>query len=661
MRVIFSFFLCIKEHFTPKNLCTYTKNTNFAQTKTKSANYNYNHHMKISTHLITLRNLFFTLLLLAFSATSSSAAVTINQAGGWLETAWVEWTNLSGAQSYNVYVSEANTNSWKKLDRELVRNYGTYGRADALGLKAGSYKLKVVPVNGNGEMAGEASTTDNLEVRAHNRQGFAHMNRPTSGWTEGVGAYKNDGTLKDDAVVLYVTSKNAKNITVNWTRYEGKAPVTWTGLNDVIDGYRKCIDGGGMKKPLCIRIIGTVKYSDCDKMASGQGLHIKTQAQNDSNVDMPLTLEGVGKDATIYGFGMQISNAIGVEVRNLGIMLCLDDGIEISRYNTNIWIHNMDLFYGQTGGESDKVKGDGAVDTKDSRYCTISSNHYFDCGKCCLVDASDNRGTFYASSLTYCGNWFDHADQRLPRLRHGEAFHIYNNYYDGNGLYGVGLASASSAFVENNYFRNCRYPIVSSAQGSDLWHVAELKKAGTKSKGVMSGEEGGVCKAYNNHIEGATSYFNQNTATTYGLDAYEVSSREDKVPAEIKATNGGSTYSNFDTTEGEFYVCTPLATEDVVSHVTGQYGAGRCQKGDFSWEFDNATEDANKELIPELKAALSNYKSTFVDFYPQPTAINNIDADKAYKNTDIFVTPAGQRVDSSYKGMVISGNKKVIR
>lgn len=46
-------------------------------------------------------------------------------------------TNLSGAQSYNVYVSEANTNSWKKLDRELVRNYGTYGRADALGLKAG--------------------------------------------------------------------------------------------------------------------------------------------------------------------------------------------------------------------------------------------------------------------------------------------------------------------------------------------------------------------------------------------------------------------------------------------------------------------------------------------------------------------------------------------
>jgi pectate lyase len=139
----------------------------------------------------------------------------------------------------------------------------------------------------------------------------------------------------------------------------------------------------------------------------------------------------------------------------------------------------------------------------------------------------------------------------------------------------------------------------------------------------MSGEAGGVCKAYNNHIEGAVSYFNQSTATTYGIDAYEVSTREEKVPATVKATNGGSSYSNFDT-EGDFYDCTPLATEDVVSHVTGQYGAGRCQRGDFTWEFDNATEDTNKELIPELKSALEAYKSTLVGFYSYPTAIGSI-------------------------------------
>ena len=163
--------------------------------------------------------------------------------------------------------------------------------------------------------------------------------------------------------------------------------------------------------------------------------------------------------------------------------------------------------------------------------------------------------------------------------------------------------------------------------------MAELKKAGTKSKGVMTGEEGGVCKAYNNHIEGAKSYFSQNTATNYGLDAYEVSSRSEQVPSTITATKGGSAYSNFDTTEGQFYQCTPIATEDVVAHVTGQYGAGRCQKGDFSWTFNNAVEDDNKEIIPELKSALQSYKSSFVGFYTYPTAIDNVGEKEIINNS----------------------------
>ena len=603
------------------------------------------------------RSSLLSMVLLFVASLTSSAAVTIQKAEGWLETAWVEWTNYSLAQSYNVYVSEASQDAWTKIDSELVRDYGTYGRADALGLKAGSYRLKVVPVNGKGEeIADEASVTESLEVRAHNRQGFAHFNRPTSGWTEGVGAYKNDGTLKDDAIVLYITADNAKNITVSWVRYEGKDAVEWTGLQGLIEGYRKCLYGGGLKRPLCIRIIGTIKEGNTDNLSSGQGLHVKGE---EVLSEMPMTIEGVGNDATIYGFGMQISNCVGTEIRNLGIILCKDDGVEISRDNSNVWVHNMDLFYGQTGSESDKVKGDGAIDIKDSRFCTVSANHFFDCGKCCLVDAGAGAKEYYGDNLTYCGNWFDHADQRLPRLRHGHAFHIYNNYYDGNGLYGVGLASASCAFVENNWFRNCRYPIVSSAQGSDLWHIAELKKQGSKSKGVMTGEAGGVCKAYNNHIEGATSYFNQSTATTYGLDAYEVSSRDEQVPSDITATNGGSSYSNFDT-NGEIYDCSPVATDDVVSHVTGQYGAGRCQKGDFAWEFDNEKDDPSCEIIAELKSALQAYKTTLVGFYPQPTAIHAIKGARA-NNGNERRNLAGQRVGESFRGVSVSDGVKILK
>ena len=593
--------------------------------------------MIYSTPKTTLRNLLITLTLTVISSLNVSAAVSLKGADGWLETAWVEWTNMSGAQAYNVYVSPAGQNSWTKLDRELVRNYGSYGRADALGLKAGNYQLKVVPINSSGsEMTSETSTTQSLEVRAHNRQGYAHYDRPTSGWTEGVGAYKNDGTLKDDAIVLYVTSKNAKTITVTWskTSTSGKeSEVTYTGIQDILDGFRKCTYSGALQKPLCIRIIGTIKNGDTDKFMSSQGLMVKAEAPV---TELPLTIEGIGKDATFYNFGMQVSNCVGTEIRNLGIMLCIDDGIEISRENSHIWVHNMDMFYG-AGGSGDKVKGDGAVDTKASTYCTIAGNHYFDCGKCCLIDAKaaleSNTKINYADYLTYCDNWFDHADQRLPRCRHGHAIHVYNNYYDGNGLYGIGLASASCVLAENNWFHNCRYPIVSSAQGSDLWHVADLKAKGTKSKGVMSGEEGGVCKAYNNHIEGATSYFNQNTATTYGIDAYEVSTRSEKVPSSVTATNGGSTYSNFDT-NGELYECTPIATENVVASVTGQYGAGRCQKGDFSWTFNNATEDASMEINAALKSALQSYKTSFVGFYTYPTAIENV-GETATQNSDV--------------------------
>jgi len=611
--------------------------------------------MIYSDFKIALRNLFVTLTLTVVCNMQASATVSLKASEGWLETAWVEWTNMSGAQAYNVYVSPAGQNSWTKLDKELVRNYGSYGRADAVGLKAGNYQLKVVPLSSNGsEMSGDASTTGSLEVRAHNRQGYAHYGRPTSGWTEGVGAYKNDGTLKDNAIVLYITSQTAKSVTVTWqkTSTSGKvSDITYTGIQDILDGYRKCTYSGALSQPLCIRVIGTVKFSDLDDSMSSQGLMVKAEAPV---TELPLTIEGIGNDATFYNFGMQVSNCVGTEIRNLGIMLCIDDGIEISRENSHIWVHNMDMFYG-AGGSGDKVKGDGAVDTKASTYCTIAGNHYFDCGKCCLIDAKaaleSNTKINYADYLTYCDNWFDHADQRLPRCRHGHAIHVYNNYYDGNGLYGIGMASASCVFAENNWFRNCRYPIVSSAQGSDLWHVAELKQQGTKSKGVMSGEAGGLCKAYNNHIEGAKSYFSQNTATTYGLDAYEVSSRSEQVPSTITATNGGATYSNFDT-NGELYDCTPVATENVVAHVTGQYGAGRCQKGDFSWTFDNAAEDDNKEIIPELKSALQSYKSSFVGFYTYPTAIedveetenvnNNVRVIKVMKNNRLTIEKGGK-------------------
>lgn len=542
-------------------------------------------------------------------ALTVNAQINLKDAGGWLETAWAEWYALPGVTAYNAYVDDPASGEWTRLDGELVRCYGDYGRVDALGLKEGTYRLKVVPVIDGVEDEAQSCVAENLVVNAHDRTGYAHFGRDTSGLYEGVGGYKNDGTLKDNAIVLYVSAENAKTITVTWP-YTATQNKTYTGLYGIVEGYRKCLYAGGMNRPLVIRLIGTVTADDMDNLRFGQGLDIKGEKEYS---EMPFTFEGVGNDATIYGFGVQFSQVTGVEMRNIGIMLCKDDAVEMNKHNSHIWVHNMDIFYGQVGSDADQVKGDGSIDIKYSSYCTVAYNHFFDNGKCCLIDPSKSYGSETpADYLTYHHNWFDHADSRLPRCRHGKAFHVFNNYYDGNGEYGVGLASNACAFVEGNYFRNCRYPVINSGQGTDK----NLVDAKTSKKGLLSGEDGGVCKFWDNHVEGAKSFITQKD--NYGAnlyDAYMVDSRDEVIPESVKALKAElvktpTTYSNFDTTPGIIYACEPDDPETVPATVTGTYGAGRCQKGDFAWTFDNATEDANTDVIRELKDAITDYRSS---------------------------------------------------
>lgn len=66
-------------------------------------------------------------------------AVKITKAAGWLESAYAEWELQEGASSYAVYVKGGQYADYTKIDAPLVRHYPTFGRADAVGLKAGEY------------------------------------------------------------------------------------------------------------------------------------------------------------------------------------------------------------------------------------------------------------------------------------------------------------------------------------------------------------------------------------------------------------------------------------------------------------------------------------------------------------------------------------------
>ena len=69
---------------------------------------------------------------------NDAGEVEIAEARGWQESLYVEWKPLENANSYNVYVKGGQYADYTRIDRELVRNYGSYARADVPGLKAGS-------------------------------------------------------------------------------------------------------------------------------------------------------------------------------------------------------------------------------------------------------------------------------------------------------------------------------------------------------------------------------------------------------------------------------------------------------------------------------------------------------------------------------------------
>lgn len=514
-----------------------------------------------------------------------AGVIQITEAKGWQESAYLKWAPFEGASSYNVYVDD------KKIDAQLVRQYKSYYRADVLGLKEGTYSVKVVPVNADGAEIAGANTASNLVVKSYNREGFAHFKY------DGVGAYNNDGTLKAGAKVLYITARSAK--TVSTTVNTGKLE-TITGLQSIIDAYSK----GKDKTPIAFRFIGKISLSDLDHISSSaEGLQIK-------GAEMNMTFEGVGDDATVYGFGFLLRNATSVEFRNLAIMRCLDDAMSLDTNNSHVWIHNMDLFYGKKGGAADQAKGDGTVDIKaNSQYITVAYNRFWDNGKASMCGMKTESGPNY---ITYHHNWFDHSDSRMARIR-TMSVHMYNNYYLHNDVYGVGATMGSSVFMELNYFDATKRPIMSSRQGTDA-----------KGDGTFSGENGGLIKAYGNVFANKPDNFSYvpYAENNTSFDAYEVSDPSEQVPTSVKTLVGGTSYDNFDTNPSLMYAYAADKAADVPAIVEGFYGAGRLNHGDIDFVIPDETVVTNghQQPWPALASLLDSYTSGVVKVFGESNA-----------------------------------------
>ncbi|MDQ0115876.1 pectate lyase [Paenibacillus harenae] len=523
-----------------------------------------------------------------------AAGLTITGSGAWNETAFAEWSPVSNAQGYNVYVKPASASDagYQQIDTELIRKYPSNWRADAVGLAAGNYVIKVEAMLPGGSR--ESAVTSALSVTAYDRSGFAFS--PSSRYGTGSGAYNDNGTLKNGAQVIYVTSDTAQTVTLDVKIDSSGAVQTAVGLGEIMLLRQKGYD----KTPLAIRMIGKITDDDMSGQLNGSG-YLEVKGKSNYS-EMNTTIEGIGDDAYAYGWGLLLRYVGNLEVRNLGLMLFPDDGLSMDTGNVNVWVHNNDIFYGTAGGDADQAKGDGSTDLKKgSTYITISYNHYWDSGKASLVGLSESAEFF----VSFHHNWFDHSDSRHPRIRVASA-HIYNNFFDGISKYGVGITTGGSAFVESNYFRHAKFPMMSSLQGTDAL-----------GEGTFSGENGGMIKAYNNMIVDADSliYANSNagTATAHAtsFDAYLASSRNETVPSSYKALVGGTAYNNFDTSVNTGVNVSNMDSVNAVEQVVTAE-AGRLNNGDFTWTFNDSVDDTSYALNAALMSKISSYATRLV-------------------------------------------------
>ncbi|MCM1112528.1 MAG: InlB B-repeat-containing protein [Muribaculum sp.] len=487
------------------------------------------------------------------------AVSDFSNVGGWNESIYAEIAGVKDADVTAVSYSGEMSGSLTGDDLTyLVRDSGDGVRIDIPGLRAGTYTLTV-------KVGANTLTKEGIKVYAYDRSGYAHFNDPNGG----VGAYKNDGTLKDNAVILYVTDANKNSVSLTC------GGITVRGIGNILNSVGQEASGGKTSnggtantnqgiikalakagKPLVVRFVGTVsetEYDDngvCDASKDGKidGLtdyaSVNNGGSKKDNGHMAriqsgkdVTLEGIGYDATIDGWGFHYiaegsAPELGksFEVRNLTFINTPEDAVGMegqqsedktsATINSSVercWVHHNEFYAPVIGSpaESDKSEGDGSVDFKRGQYFTCSYNYFEGCHKTNLVGASDKTIQY---NISYHHNHWNRCKARGPLARNAN-IHMYNNVVDMQTDYAQNTRADAYIFSEYNLFYMCKSP---------------------------QAVEGGAIKSYHDSIAGVI--WNKGSAGTIVMD------KSQYVPNNCQYQAAGIKYDKFDTDPALSYI-----------------------------------------------------------------------------------------------------------
>ncbi|MBD5521865.1 MAG: hypothetical protein HDR03_11730 [Lachnospiraceae bacterium] len=578
----------------------------------------------------------------AVKAASTVRASGFSNVGGWFESIYAEIAGVEAADVSEVSYTGAMTGKLSTEDlKYLVRDNGSDTnksvRIDIPGLKAGTYTLTV-------KVGTSTLAESGITVSAYDRSGYAHFN-----YTEGVGAYNDDGTLKDNAIVLYVTDENKNKVTLT----VGNTTVTGIGniLNSAGQEKTSGLTSNGGKantnqgiikelakagKPLVVRFIGTVSNTglyekgsfDANSKGKIDGLTAYSSLDNGGAVGdnghlariqsgKDITLEGIGYDATIDGWGFHYiaqssdsSYGKSFEVRNLTFINTPEDAVgmegsqkskdtssELSASVERCWIHNNEFYCPkiENPAETDKGEGDGSVDFKRGQYFTCSYNYFEGCHKTHLVGSDDTSLQF---NLTYHHNHWYMCNSRGPLSRNAN-IHMYNNIVDMQTYYAQNVRADAYIFSEYNMFYACVDP----------------QKV-----------ESGAIKSYHDSISSVI----WNDGTTPGTIVEE---KTVYVPNECQFKNKNIKYNKFDVDSKLSYI--PTGDYILEEDFTKLRKIIKSQAG---------VQDREPKLADELSS--SDYS-----MIPSDTTVNPITLpyDKAPGKNKVFAFSVGQNFDLEVK------------
>ena len=654
--------------------------------------------MRIKKILCTLGAALFSVTL--FSTVSISATDTSNlvEIKAKPEAFYAKFKKIAGASSYTAKYKLSSEINYTNIDSQLVRIYDDYVRVDVLGLKEGKYDFSLTGNDTTYNVTG-------IKVEADDRSGYAHFN-----YNSGVGAYNDDGTLKDNADVIYVTDANKNSVT-----YDGK-----TGLANIL--------GSKHSNPLCVRFLDSIKtcqfdtitYSSTRKtsalvteqanslggnysgytaaqiilngwnsysidLANGitelEGLNsaiLYSSKKFDTNWNMldvkeatNITIEGVGDDVEVYQWGLAFSKCNSIEVKNLTFTDYPEDAIGVQgNSNSNVdnysnyWIHNCTFNQGKNNWdlsyEKDKGEGDGSTDFKRVKNLTISYCRYNQTHKSNLIGSGNDVLQY---NVTLHHNFYNGCQSRLPLVRQAN-IHIYNNYYKDTTSTGISVRAKASAFIENNFFAG-KNPFMLA------YKTDKIDPVGTTIKAIGNSFADGISVSNADNEGLALKENGIYVLTTSDVADSSSYSKDLSATRTTKADYTGiseANYANFDTDSSLFYyedgkskVTIMNNASDLPTLLPEVSGAGKYKN--TSYNFENGTDITNIDLGTQDGTYTINDKSLrAVRFVGKFTYAENISASdimsinvtlKVYDPSRTLKNTINKTIDDVYQELVV--------